>query len=183
MYNSCGYYHQFSDLSTQNIDPANSLHYNYLITRLWRAEDISGNYNECTQTITVHDISKPIITCPTHVTVDCEDDTTPSGTGTATATDICTPVVNIAITHSDVSTQSADPSAPLLHYNYTITRTWRATDVAGNYSECTQIITVQDVTNPVITCPADITIDCRMTIPRQELVLQPQLIFVLLPLI
>ena len=149
-----------TDVSTYSADPSNILHYNYSITRTWRATDVAGNYSECNQMITVHDVSNPVITCPAHVTVDCEDDTTPSGTGTATATDICTLVANIAITHSDVSTQSADPSAPL-HYNYTITRTWRATDVAGNYSECTQIITVQDVTNPVITCPADITIDCE----------------------
>ena len=92
--------------------------------------------------------------------INCEDDNTPAGTGTATATDICTPVANITITHSDVSTYSADPTN-VLHYNYVITRTWRATDVAGNFSECTQTITVHDITNPVITCPANITINCE----------------------
>jgi PKD repeat protein len=33
-----------------------------------------------------------------------------------------------------------------------ITRTWRATDVSGNYSECVQRITVQDITAPVVNC-------------------------------
>ncbi|WP_208609306.1 T9SS type A sorting domain-containing protein, partial [Flavobacterium xinjiangense] len=37
------------------------------------------------------------------------------------------------------------------YYNYTITRTWKGTDVAGNFSTCVQTITVQDVTVPVWT--------------------------------
>ena len=149
-----------SDVSTYSVDPSNVLHYNYVITRTWRATDVAGNFSECTQTVTVHDITNPVITCPINVTISCEADNTPAGTGTATATDICTPVGNIAITHSDVSTYSVDPSN-VLHYNYVITRTWRATDVAGNFSECTQTITVHDVTNPVITCPVDVTINCE----------------------
>ncbi|MEQ1678751.1 MAG: HYR domain-containing protein, partial [Chitinophagaceae bacterium] len=40
---------------------------------------------------------------------------------------------------------------------YTITRTYRATDVCGNFAECSQIITVNDQTAPVLTCPANIT--------------------------
>ncbi|MDK0575336.1 hypothetical protein P6P35_15950, partial [Clostridium perfringens] len=129
-------------------DPTNVLHYNYTISRTWRATDVAGNFSECIQIITVHDVTAPVITCPADVTVDCEDDNTPAGTGTATATDICTPVSNITINYSDVSTYSADPTN-VLHYNYTISRTWRATDVAGNFSECIQIITVHDVTAPV----------------------------------
>ena len=100
------------------------------------------------------------ITCPIDVTVSCEASTLPANTGTATATDICTPVGNISITSSDVTTYSVDPSN-VLHYNYVITRTWRATDVAGNFSECTQTITVHDVTAPVITCPIDVTVSCE----------------------
>ena len=139
---------------------ANVLHYNYAITRTWRATDVAGNFSECTQTITVHDVTAPVITCPIDVTVSCEASTLPANTGTATATDICTPVGNISITSSDVSTYNIDP-ANVLHYNYTITRTWRATDVAGNFSECTQTITVHDVTAPVITCPIDVTVSCE----------------------
>src|SRR5450756_693302 len=127
----------YSDVSTYNVDPANVLHYNYTITRTWRATDVAGNFSECVQTITVHDVTNPVITCPANVTISCDADNTPTGTGTATATDNCTPVANITITHIDASTYSSDPSN-VLHYNYTITRTWRATDVAGNFSECIQ---------------------------------------------
>ena len=57
---------------------------------------MAGNFSECIQTITVHDVTNPVITCPADLTIDCEDDNTPAGTGTATATDICTPVANIS---------------------------------------------------------------------------------------
>ena len=150
----------FIDVSTYNADPSSVLHYNYVITRTWRATDVAGNFSECIQTVTVHDITNPVITCPANVTINCEADNTPAGTGTATATDNCTPAANITITFSDVSTYSADASS-ILHYNYVITRTWRATDVAGNFSECIQTITVHDITNPVITCPANVTINCE----------------------
>jgi predicted RNA-binding protein YlqC (UPF0109 family) len=149
-----------SDLSTYNANPSTLLHYNYVITRTWRATDVAGNYSECVQTITVQDVTNPIITCPGDVTVNCQDNKTSSATGVATATDNCAGSSNIAITQSDVSTYNPYP-ANLLHYNYTITRTWRATDIAGNYSECVQVITVQDVTAPVITCPAAVTVNCQ----------------------
>ena len=150
----------FADISTQDVDPANPGHYNYTITRTWRATDLAGNVSECDQIITVQDFTSPAITCPGDITIDCEDDSTPTGTGTATATDNCAAAGNITITFTDVSTQDADP-ANAGHYNYTITRTWRAADPSGNFTTCIQVITVQDVTAPVITCPADITIDCE----------------------
>ncbi|MEG5111074.1 hypothetical protein QUB32_31115, partial [Microcoleus sp. AT8-A4] len=137
-----------SDVSTQNSDVNNAGHYNYTITRTWRATDVTGNFSECVQTITVIDITKPVITCASNVTVNCQDDKSPAGAGTSTATDNCSPV---AITYSDVSTQNSNVNNRA-HYNYTITRTWRATDVTGNWSECVQTITVQDITAPVAVC-------------------------------
>jgi hypothetical protein len=150
----------YTDVSTQNADASVAGHYNYTITRTWRATDPSGNFSECVQIITVQDVTDPVITCPVDVTINCQDDSTPAGTGSATATDNCAAVGNITISYTDVSTQNADASVAG-HYNYTITRTWRATDPSGNFSECVQIITVQDVTDPVITCPVDVTINCQ----------------------
>ncbi|MEI8224845.1 MAG: gliding motility-associated C-terminal domain-containing protein, partial [Bacteroidota bacterium] len=151
----------FSDVSTYKADPASILHYNYTITRKWRATDVASNFSECIQTITAQDVTASAITCPASVTIDCEDDNTPAGTGTATVTDNYAPSGNIIITFSDVSTYKADP-ASVLHYNYTITRKWRATDVSGNFSECTQTITVHDVTAPTYTVPLTVTI-CRVS--------------------
>jgi hypothetical protein len=66
-----------------------------------------------------------------------------------TATDNCPGVVKSFI--SDVI------SAQTCANRYTITRTYRATDASGNITNCTQIITVNDQTAPVVTCPANIT--------------------------
>ena len=43
---------------------------------------------------------------------------------------------------------------------YTLTRTWTAEDNCGNTSSCSQVITVEDNTAPVITCPVDETVEC-----------------------
>src|SRR6185503_637307 len=130
---------------------------NYTITRTWTATDNCGNASSCTQVITVVDVTAPVITCPANVTVNCQDDNTSAATGTATATDNCD--VTPTITESSVSTQTSNGSCG--DQNYTITRTWTATDNCGNASSCTQVITVVDVTAPVITCPANVTVNCQ----------------------
>ena len=150
----------FAETSTQSGDLSNVAHYNYTITRVWTATDACRNASSKTQIITVQDVTKPIITCPAPVTVNCQDDHTSANTGVATATDNCADASNIVISQTETSTYSADVSN-INHYSFTITRTWRATDVAGNYSECDQIITVQDIAKPVITCPAPITVNCQ----------------------
>jgi hypothetical protein len=103
--------------------------------------------------VTVVDNEAPTITDVADVTINCEDDTTSSATGTATGADNCTIPT---ITQSDVSTQNADASTAA-HYNYTITRTWTSTDVTGNATVSTQVITVKDNTAPIATAQ-DITV-------------------------
>ncbi|RYD57597.1 MAG: choice-of-anchor D domain-containing protein [Sphingobacteriales bacterium] len=147
----------YTDVSTQNANTNNAGYYNYTITRTWKAEDASGNFSTCNQVITVQDVANPTISCPASVTVNCQDAKTPTALGTATGSDNCSPV---SITYSDVSTQNAS-NATAGHYNYTITRTWKAMDVTGNFTTCNQVITVQDVTAPVVTCPANITTSCK----------------------
>jgi hypothetical protein len=126
---------------------------NHVITRTWKATDNCGNFSICIQTITIHDVTPPVITCPVNITVNCQDPVIPANTGTATAMDNCDPAP--VITYTDATTQGGCPG------NYFITRTWKATDNCGNFSTCIQTITVQDVTPPVITCPASLTINCQ----------------------
>jgi len=123
---------------------------NHVITRTWKATDNCGNSVSCDQTITVTDTHGPTITCPANANIDCTASTSPANTGTATATDGCSGVAST--NYTDVVTAGNCAG------NYTITRTWKATDNCGNFSTCTQTITVTATTAPHITCPDDIVI-------------------------
>ena len=48
---------------------------------------MSGNFSTCVQTITVQDVTKPVITCPSDMSVSCNNAGTVN-TGVATATDL-----------------------------------------------------------------------------------------------
>src|SRR4030095_6705827 len=73
--------------------------------------------------------------------------------GAATASDACDP--SVAITFSDVTTPGNCPA------NYTVTRTWTATDDCGNTSTCSRSISGQDITPPAIACPTVVSpINC-----------------------
>jgi hypothetical protein len=116
----------------------------YTLTRTWTATDVSENSTSKTQVITVRDTTDPVLSeAPGNVTVECN--AVPEA-AILTTTDNCdgAPVV----TYAEVSTQNSDASTAA-HYNYTITRTWRSTDVAGNFTESTQVVTVQDDTAPI----------------------------------
>ncbi|MBK6481474.1 MAG: hypothetical protein IPF93_25285 [Saprospiraceae bacterium] len=106
-------------------------------------------------TIFSADTVKPVITCPSNITVykdiNCIADTSTVKTGQATATDNFSTVTTF--NYTDSRTNGTCP------YNYTINRTWTATDSCGNISlPCTQVITVMDTIKPVISCPAAITV-------------------------
>ena len=124
-------------------------------TRIWTVTDDCGNSAKASQTITLEDTTPPVITCPADLTIECDEDIDPSNTGTATATDNCTPDNAIDITYEDV-----DSSLGGCNGSGTITRVWTAKDLCGNSSTCEQRITIEDTTPPVITCPADLTIEC-----------------------
>ncbi|MEO8149225.1 MAG: T9SS type A sorting domain-containing protein [Bacteroidia bacterium] len=112
-------------------------------TRTYTVTDACGNAATCTQTITrTVDTSAPIITCPADTTINCDVALT-ANTGTATATDNCG---IFSINPSDVTTPGSCVN------NYTIARTWTATDNCGNTASCIQTITVQDTTKPVAAC-------------------------------
>lgn len=125
------------------------------ITRTWTVRDDCGNTAACVQILNITDETAPIITCPESTIVECDQDTTPftGVTGVATAVDNCDP--------TPIITTLPDFIIPGDCVNeFTIERTWVATDDCGNSTSCTQTIFVQDTTDPVITCPADVTIEC-----------------------
>jgi len=144
--------------AVDNCDPNPSVTYSddakaeSIIIRTWTATDASGNYSNFVQTITIEDTTPPVVTCPANITIECDESTNPSNTGTATATDGCDP--SPTVTYTDSETPGSCPQEK------TITRTWTATDADDNSASCQQTITVVDDTAPVIGCPADITIEC-----------------------
>jgi hypothetical protein len=150
--------HYLGEVSTKGATATQASFYNYTLTRSWDFTDVAGNHSAiATQVITVQDVAAPTLTVPANATVSCGSIPAP---GNATATDNCdaAPVVHYS---GQTTTQGNDPTQPDF-YNYTITRTWNATDAAGNTSLTgTQIITVQDVTAPVLSgVPAAATVSC-----------------------
>ena len=138
----------YTDVSVGAICPGGMV-----ITRTWIVTDACGNVSHpCTQRITMFDDIDPIITIPSDKTKSCEVGGDPAQTGFATATDMCDP--NPQILYTDVTTPGTCPEESI------ITRTWTAVDSCGNLATGVQTITIVDDTQPVITCPATITINC-----------------------
>ena len=121
----------------------------YTLTRTFTATDDAGNSSSATQTITVEDTTAPEFTSvPSDYTVECSDEMPMDD---ATASDNC----------SDVSiTVSSETIAGDAAGNYTIVRTFTATDACGNSSSASQTITVEDTTAPELSIPADYTAEC-----------------------
>ncbi len=126
----------------------------YSVTRTWTATDGCNNVSTATQTINVQDITAPVISSlPAPSTINCP--ATPLFT-TATASDACGSA--FTLTSADVTTNGACIG------NYSVTRTWTATDACNNVSTATQTINVQDISAPVISSlPATSTINCPAT--------------------
>ena len=123
---------------------------NYTITRAFTATDECGNMTSATQTITVQDTTAPEFTSvPADYTVECSDDMPMDD---ATASDNCG-TVEVTVMSETTAGDCAG--------NYTITRTFTATDDCGNMNTAVQTITVEDTTAPVIEGAAEVMIACE----------------------
>lgn len=97
---------------------------------------VKDNANTCMVNVKVQDKANPIIKCPAHLTIDCQEQRDTSYTGVATAVDNC-PGVRVTFTQSGTVDQCGKG---------TITRTWFATDNSNNTASCVQRINVVDNT-------------------------------------
>jgi len=116
---------------------------NYTIVRTWSVVDSYGNSNECSQQITVQDTEGPIFTlCPDDFTVPYGGEYGPDITGQATIEDNCDISPTLDMVDGDMTGDELN--------GYTFTRTWTATDICGNVSECIQIITLEGMGDPFL---------------------------------
>jgi len=99
------------------------------------------------------DTAAPLLTVPSDAEVECGGSTDPARTGEAAATDDRD--LSPTVTFSDVATLGACGG-----FSGTIERTWTATDACGNSVSAVQTITVVDTTDPVLSVPADVTVEC-----------------------
>jgi gliding motility-associated-like protein len=128
----------------------------YIITRTWKVEDCAGNMTSHTQEITVEDTEAPSLvgTLPENATVSC--DSIPEAT-VLTATDNCSLSTDLVVNYTEEFTGQDEDCAS----SYTITRTWKVEDCAGNEISHTQEIKVEDNEAPeLVSSLEDINVEC-----------------------
>jgi hypothetical protein len=91
-----------------------------------------------------------VLTVPANVTMECPANTETSVTGLATATDACG---TAAVSFTDAVNAGCGAAR-------VITRTWKAVDLCNNVATAIQTITVKDTIPPVLTVPANVTMEC-----------------------
>ena len=125
----------------------------YTIRRTYSVYDCDENLGQHIQDITIDDSTAPEFTSfPADVTVECDAVPAVADLGSLAAADNCSDSAVIEYL-GEVRTDGSCEDT------YTLTRTWRATDCAGNVHEQSQTIEVQDTTAPMLSidCPADVT--------------------------
>ena len=122
----------------------------YDLIRTFIVTDACGNMADAQQIISVRDIEAPEFTfVPADYITECSEDLILDD---ATASDNCGEVT------IDVSSETIAGDAA---GNYTVVRTFTATDDAGNSTSAQQTITVQDTTAPeFIFVPSDDVVEC-----------------------
>ncbi|XP_041480192.1 uncharacterized protein LOC121427594 isoform X25 [Lytechinus variegatus] len=111
------------------------------------ATDSSGNTASCNFTVQIIDEEAPTISCPDNITV-----TTDVGASSA----IVTWVGPFASDNSGQTTVQTDRSPGLLPIGIQMVNS-TAVDEAGNEAQCSFWVNVQDLENPIVSCPSDIT--------------------------
>ncbi|MCB9195748.1 MAG: HYR domain-containing protein [Flavobacteriales bacterium] len=118
-------------------------------TVTWTITDVNGNDVTCSQSVTVNDTQDPTITCPAPVTTIAD-----AGVCYASGVNLGSPVTN-----DNCGVASVTNNAPTNFNVGTTTVTWIVTDVNGNTASCTQLVTVTDDEDPIITCPSNVAVN------------------------
>ena len=111
----------------------------YTVVRTFTATDECGNSSMAMQTITIQDTTAPMLTIPADYTAECDEELVFED---ASASDNCG---SASITLEEVTVDTD------CEQEFSIERTFTATDECGNSVSATQTITVVDTTAPAIT--------------------------------
>jgi len=147
---------------SQDLAPGTGLSgHNGTTTVTLTANDGNDNTETCQFSVTLKDITPPVIQCPPNQTVSA-DANCQGQVGVrvlASKMDNCTPSASIT------EDQSPAANTVMTGHNDFRTVTLTATDAAGNSSTCQLTVTLKDVTPPNITCPNPTTVSCASDFP------------------
>jgi uncharacterized repeat protein (TIGR01451 family) len=118
----------------------------------WSATDDAGNTSSCNQSVTVNDTEAPTISCPASITKGNDP-----GVCGAVVT-YTTPVGSDNCPGATTAQTAGLPSGSTFPVG-TTTNTFEVTDASGNKTSCSFTVTVNDVENPVISCPSSQTLE------------------------
>jgi len=135
-----------------------------VILRTWTASDQCSNSISCVQKITVRDITRPTITCPPDLVLDCPADTITNARAWPLPRTLAVrshPLCGCG--HEQVRRHQSHRSD------------WTATDGCSNSVSCVQMITVRDITGrpspaarPRLECPAVTTTNATGVATAQD---------------
>ncbi len=166
--------------SDQTVNNGCTGSFSAIITRTWIAVDIGGYTKTCIQLIKISQPTSASVTFPLNrdgiqaPVIDCVNpNTAPSNTGfptiggqpiPANGTGFC----NMAVTYTD-------QIIPLCQNSIKILRTWTVVNWCnGAIANHVQIISVKDLTPPVLTCPSNLTAGTTSSVQCKANVILPQ---------
>lgn len=125
---------------------------NWLIARSVAAMDVCGNATEASYVITVRDLVPPTLAnVPASDSLSCLD-ALPTDNDVPLHSDLCS---GSSMTLTEFMVEGDCPE------NFTLTRTFVATDGCGNSASAEQIVTVEDTLQPtILTTPPNLMVDC-----------------------
>jgi hypothetical protein len=120
-------------------------------TNSFTVTDASGNSATCSFSVTVNDNEAPEISCPTSIMVNNDPG-------------ICGAQVTYSVTTTDNCSgeslnQTAGQASGSVFAVGTTTNDFTVTDASGNSATCAFTVTVNDTEDPVLICPADMTVN------------------------
>ncbi|MCB9224919.1 MAG: HYR domain-containing protein, partial [Crocinitomicaceae bacterium] len=122
-----------------------------LTTVTYQVVDASGNSVQCSFDVTVLDTELPTIACPGNITVSND-------------AGVCGAIVNYSVPvgldncPAPVTNMILGQASGTFFSIGTTTQTYQVIDASGNSAQCSFNVTVNDTENPIISCPANITV-------------------------